>query len=327
MAGLKASVIIPAYNASKVLPRCLDALQNQSFPGKFDVIVVDDGSKDNTAEIAKGFKGVRVFSQQNAGPAVARNAGAKQAQGEIVVFTDADCVPSKNWLKKMVAPFSDPMVVGVQGAYKTRQKEIIARFTQVEVEYRYKRLKNSKKIDWIGSYSAAYRRDIFLEETGFLSSFPTASGEDPELSYRLAEKKYKLVFKEDATIYHFHPVSLFDLMKKKFTHAKWRLLLYSLHPEKTVRDSYTPQGLKFEILAVFGTIFALLLSLVWQDMLFFAMAGFIFLLLLMVPFVFFALKRDFLIGVLSPAILLLRDVAFAFGLLSGAFKRVWNSNN
>ena len=135
------SVIIPMYNGESTIEKCLKALKQQSFNGKFEVIVVDDGSTDNGANLAEKL-GVKVIRQKNKGPASARNNGAKIATGDIIVFTDSDCVPSESWLAEMAEPLKDKGITGVQGAYKTKQKKLIARFAQLEIESRYERMKN-----------------------------------------------------------------------------------------------------------------------------------------------------------------------------------------
>lgn len=316
---MNASVIIPVRNGSATIADCLQALLNQRFDASYEIIVVDDGSTDNTAEIVKRFRTVKLIRQAPSGPAKARNNGAKNANYEIVVFTDADCVPKREWLREMLRPFANPKVAAVQGAYKTRQRSLIARFVQTEIEYRYNKMLRSKSIDWIGSYSAAYRRRIFLQEQGFNEKFPKASGEDPELSYRLQKKGYKLVFNPKAIVYHKHPDSLIHYLRKKFQHAYWRILLYRMHKEKALGDSYTPQALKAQI-AMLGLAIIFAILSIFNNL--FALAFFLSLLLMllfMLPFSFFALKKDFLIGLISPAILFLRDVAFLFGLIVGFF--------
>ena len=87
------SVIIPAYNAAPTIGKALRALRAQSYAGRLEVVVVDDGSSDETSSIIRTFPEVRLVVQQNAGPARARNRGAAEASGYILLFTDADCVP------------------------------------------------------------------------------------------------------------------------------------------------------------------------------------------------------------------------------------------
>lgn len=247
------SVIVPAYNAAVTLPECLAALQRQDFPrSQYEIIVVDDGSTDATAAQAEAA-GVRVIRQRNAGPAAARNAGAAAASGELLVFTDADCAPEPGWLTALTAPLlqpegmGQPEVAGAKGAYLTRQTALVARFTQLEYEDRYDRMAGAASIDFIDTYSAAYRRDIFLTNRGFDAVFPTASVEDQELSFRLAEKGYRLVFVPAARVYHRHNPTLRAYIRRKFYIGYWKALLAAWHPARMVRDSHTPQTLKVQM--------------------------------------------------------------------------------
>ena len=112
------SVVVPAYNAESSIALCLEALMQQDYPGNlFEIIVVDDGSADATAHIVQGFP-VRYVYQKNAGPAAARNHGAQKAAGEILLFTDADCVPDPDWVEEMVLAFRNPSIAAVKGAYR-----------------------------------------------------------------------------------------------------------------------------------------------------------------------------------------------------------------
>jgi glycosyltransferase involved in cell wall biosynthesis len=139
---MKFSIIIPAYNAETTIENCIQALLSQSVERNlYEIIVVDDGSKDRTAEIIHTFP-VNYHFQENQGPAAARNKGAQLSKGEIILFTDSDCVPDRFWLERMAAPFSEnPSISGVKGAYKSRQSSLTARFAQAEYEDRFGHLK------------------------------------------------------------------------------------------------------------------------------------------------------------------------------------------
>ncbi len=322
---MNASIIVPVFNARSTIRECITSLKSQRFSGKFEIIVVDDGSTDGTLEELEGMREIKIIRQKNSGPASARNKGARNARYEIVAFIDADCVASGTWLEEMVKPFSEKSVAGVQGAYRTKQKEFMARFSQIEIEYRYKKMLDSERMDWIGSYSAAYRRSIFLKEQGFSREFRKASGEDPDLSYKLSEKGYLLKFNPLAVVYHSHPVSIRDYLRRKYVHAFWRVLLYKKHSSKAAKDSYTPQPLKAQI-GFLGLFFAFLgLSAINENSLFFALLCLFFFVFSTLPFVFFALKRGFLLGAASFFILLARDTAFIAGLLKGTLCGIWRA--
>lgn len=333
--GLTVTVIIPVYNREKELAECLDALTNQNRRPD-EIIVVDDGSTDGTKNIAEAYSLVTILSQKNAGPAKARNAGAKKAKSDIVLFLDSDCVAEKNWLEEMLKPFDEKNVVGVQGAYKTKQTSLAARFDQLDIEYRYERMKKSKRLDWIGSYSAAYRRDIFLQEGGFDETFPKASGEDAEFSYRLSEKGMKLVFNPRAIVFHTHPSSIIHYMNVKFARAFWRTRMYIKHPEKSIKDSYTPHLLKinffvggFFLLVVAYILVQLATSQVdrgllieeMSKLLFFLGIIFLIIILTLYDFLIMVAKKDLVILPYAVVIVFVRSIIFVlgagFGLLDG----------
>jgi len=315
---MKASVVIPAFNSADTIEDTLRALQDQTAKD-FEVIVVDDGSADNTREIAKIY-GVRLITQEHRGPAAARNHGAKEAKGDILVFTDADCLPMKTWLEEMLRPFSDPEVVGVQGRYKTKQRGIIPRFVQCEIENRYERMRKAECIDFIGSYSAAYRRDMFLQVGGFDETFRIASGEDPDLSFRLSREGYKMVFNEKAVVYHRHPESLEEYLRKKFYRAYWRVALYKKHAGKAVRDSYTPQLLKVQIGFFYVFLLALMLGL-YSGSASIPSLAFSLLVITTLPESIKNLARDAEVGLVSPAIIMMRTAVFGAGLVYGLLRR------
>ena len=110
-----------------------------------------------------------------------------------------------NWLDAMLAPFKDPGVVGAKGIYRTRQKSLAARFVQIEYEDKYRLMAGLASIDFIDTYSAAFRRDRFLEMNGYDTSFPVACAEDIELSYRMSARGWKMKFVPAAIVYHTHP--------------------------------------------------------------------------------------------------------------------------
>ena len=314
------SVIVPAYQAADSLGLCLDALNAQTVARDlYEVIVVDDGSTDGTGEIAQQA-GARVIAQRNAGPAAARNAGAAAGRGDLLLFTDADCAPVPGWVAALAVPFADERVAGAKGTYLTSQRAMVPRFTQLEYEDRYDRMAGVESIDFVDTYSAAYRRDIFLANGGFDSTFPTASVEDQEFSFRLAEKGYRLVFVPSANVFHRHNHTLSAYIRRKFFVGYWKVLVTRRHPGRAVRDSHTPQALKVQMGLAAVTLLAFLLaalaSLAGWRLSVAALAGGLLATLVFglteIPFLAKVWRRDR--GVTLPAVGLLWVRAFALGI-------------
>jgi cellulose synthase/poly-beta-1,6-N-acetylglucosamine synthase-like glycosyltransferase len=279
--------------------------------------VVNDGATDNTVEAVERYPEVRLINQSNAGPAAARNRGALEAHASIILFTDDDCVPMPDWIDAMLAPFSDPAVVGVKGAYRTRQSELAARFVQLDYEDRYRLMGGHEFIDFIDTYSAGFRRHRFLEMDGYDTSFPVACSEDAELSYRMSRRGWKMKFAPDAVVYHTHPATLWSYLRKKYKFAYWRVLAVRKNPSKAVKDSHTPQVMKFQPLfapALVGSVVFDLIVRPRLPMSLLVVAGF---LASTLPFSVRAMRKDPVVGLLSPALLALRSCAQLLGVAAG----------
>ncbi|MCS6911591.1 MAG: glycosyltransferase family 2 protein, partial [Anaerolineales bacterium] len=129
------SVVIPTYNRQATLRRCLTALLAQTYPAH-EIIVVDDGSTDGTAEMmTRDFPIVRFFRQKNAGPASARNRGIREASGDVIAFTDDDCLPPADWLERLADGYRrHPDVAGV-GGYLDAPDEVLADNALAQYDY------------------------------------------------------------------------------------------------------------------------------------------------------------------------------------------------
>jgi len=314
---LRFSVIVPAFNAEVTLSSCLEALVAQSISKEdYEVIVVDDGSTDDTSKIAQQFK-VKFLYQTNRGPAAARNKGAAEAEGRIILFTDADCVPDRSWLEEMTLRFEEPEVMGVKGAYKTHQTQLIARFAQAEFEDRYDLLWSQTSIDMVDTYAAAFRKNIFQKMGGFDEHFPVANNEDTDFSYRLATAGHKLVFNRRAFVFHTHPDTLWKYLRIKFWRGYWRMVVYRRYPEKAVKDSYTPGVIKIQTLLMLLFLLFIFLSWFVPSTLYLGVLVWAVIMVSSFPFSFKTFKKDKVVGLISPAVILLRSLVFATGSLSG----------
>ncbi|MFC2153939.1 glycosyltransferase [Candidatus Altiarchaeota archaeon] len=310
---MSVEVVIPAYNNQSTIGDTLKALEIQSFYS-FKTIVVDDGSTDETAEVVERFKkkskiSVKLIKQKNKGPATARNQGAEEAKSEIIVFLDADCKPRKNWLAEMIKPFDNEGVVGVQGTYETWNKHfLIARYVGYEIDYRHEGMKKQEKIDFVGSFSAAYKRKIFLDEKGFDTSFRTAASEDQELAARLYKKGYKLVFNPEAVVAHRHPERLKSYLQQQFWRGYWRIPVYLRHKDMLAEDKYTGKGLVTQ--GFLSTIFFLGVLILKIPLLIIA---FSLLFLTNIPLGFYCSRKELKFILLGPIIASLRSLSGTLG--------------
>ncbi|MBI3740587.1 MAG: glycosyltransferase, partial [Chloroflexi bacterium] len=281
----------------------------------------DDGSRDQTRALAQA-RGARVVTQANLGAAAARNLGAQNARGEIVIFLDADCIPEKNWLAAMGAPFANSQIVGAGGMKRTHQRGIVPMFIQMEFDYRYDRVRAHAEIDFVDSGTAAYRREIFLRAGGFDPRLSDA--EDVDLSYRLSEQGFKMAFARDAIVYHLHPESVWNYWRRKFIYAAWRTRVYARHPRKIARDSRTPPSQRAQ-----GALAALLLACVFFFPFFpfaFFLCAFAFLLTI-VPFLTRYLVRDWRAALLAPIFILGAAYAGDAGVLWGFLNSNFTTKN
>lgn len=235
---MEASIVIPAYNAGKTIEKTVEACLSQDYEGEFEVIVVDDGSTDNTETVIKSFP-VRYIFQENAGPAAARNSGWKASKGEIVCFIDSDCIPDNNWLSTLLKHYKDGTNVGaVCGSYKIANPEsLLAQCIHEEIMFRHSNMSNN--VRFFGSYNLSIKRSVLEEVGGFDETFLQASGEDNDLSYRVKKAGYNIIFDNKALVAHYHRDSLYRYLKDQYIHGYWRAKLYKDHPDMTGGDDYT----------------------------------------------------------------------------------------
>ncbi len=255
------SVIVPLLGPAEGLERCLSALAAQETGSpRFEILLVAPRSCTGHERAVRQWQAghpeieLQLLWVEDDNAATAYNAGAHAAQGEYLLFTTTKCAPLPGWIATLTRPFTETggepaegqgMVVGVKGTYFSCQSGITARLVQAEYEERYRRLAGQRWIDFIDTYSAAYRRTIFLQNGGFDTLL--AACQDQELSFRLAEKGYRLVFAPDARVDHLHETTLAAYMQRKTVIGFWKSLLTRLHPDRMVNDSHTPQIVKLQV--------------------------------------------------------------------------------
>jgi glycosyltransferase involved in cell wall biosynthesis len=198
------SVIIPVYNDMQRLKICLDALRKQTYPGdKFEVIVADNGSKQDLSEIEKGYPFSRVIHEAAAGSYAARNSGIDAARGEVLAFTDSDCIPARGWLENAVRTLIESEGCGMVGGAIELFFQNSARLTPVELyEYTFAFPQRTyiEERHWGATANLVVYREVFETVGRFNTEYK--SGGDQEWGKRVFKAGYKQVYCADSVVQH-----------------------------------------------------------------------------------------------------------------------------
>lgn len=207
---MKVSVIIPAYNEEQSITDCLNSLLKQSYKD-IEIIIIDDGSTDKTREIIKTFP-VKLLEQKHLGPAVARNKGAKEAKGRILVFVDADMVFDEKFIEKLTEPIKEGKAVGTFSKEERvlNKRNAWSKCWNINKGLPLDRMHPKDYPDFQNVFRAILK-DKFLEVGGFT---PIGYVDDHTIADKLG---VQAVAAEGAIFYHRNP----ETLKEIFIQARW----------------------------------------------------------------------------------------------------------
>ncbi len=225
------SVVVPAYNAEAHIRECLDSLLVLDYPkDRLEILVVDNGSTDHTLSIIKTYP-VRCLVEDTPGSAAARNLAARSARGEIIAFTDADCVVDVNWAKEIDLTFQDPQVDAVMGFAEGINDNFWASLEQRNFEeFWYRRGSNgyTLKRSGLDTRIASIRKRV-LETCGYFSANLLYCA-DLDLSTRLNRWNYHIAFNDRIRVRHRNRTDLNHILRIKERHARAFLQIVEQHP-------------------------------------------------------------------------------------------------
>ncbi|MBV6624757.1 MAG: glycosyltransferase [Rivularia sp. (in: Bacteria)] len=236
------SIVIPTYNRPERLSECLESLTKLKYPRDcFEVVVVDDGSKTSLESVVEAFNHqleITLLKQQNAGPATARNTGAKQAKGEFLAFTDDDCKPAPEWLKTLAANFEnhpDCLIGGktinilADNPFSTASQELI------NYLYSYYN-KNPHKATFFASNNIAVSTKLFHNIGGFDTTYPRAAAEDREFCDRWLQYGNKMIYAPEVEVYHAHKLTLSSYWKQHFFYGRGAFCFHQVRAKRAHRE-------------------------------------------------------------------------------------------
>jgi GT2 family glycosyltransferase/DNA-binding beta-propeller fold protein YncE len=227
----RVSVVVCAYNAADTLEDNLSSLERLTYPD-YEVILVNDGSRDATGEIARRHPGVRIIDIPNGGLSAARNVGLAEATGEIVAYTDADTRVDPDWLTYLVQPFLTSDVVGSGGpnvvpADDPPIAQCIARAPGGPTHV----LLDDRIAEHVPGCNMAFRRDALLAIGGFNPIYLRA-GDDVDVCWRLQSRGWKIGFASSALVWHHHRSSIKAYWRQQLGYGEGERWLMAHHPEK-----------------------------------------------------------------------------------------------
>jgi len=226
----KASVVVPFYNAERTIEDCLLSILNSDYPkDKYEIIFVDNNSEDGSNDILNRYlakiSNLRILKESTKGPSAARNKGILSANGEVVAFTDSDCVVDRNWLKNIVSPLKNKQIGIVGGRILAKQRDNKIAVSSESIHDNCKAVKFRKP--YVISMNWASRTDV-LKEIG-LFDLDFIRAQDSEFSLRIYKSGYMLIFHPNAVIYHENSETVKSLFKKGYMSGYWGIKLYKKH--------------------------------------------------------------------------------------------------
>jgi glycosyltransferase involved in cell wall biosynthesis len=227
----KVSVVVCAYNAESTMEACLTSLQRLRYPA-YEVVVVDDGSTDATGRIADACEGIHVIHQENRGLSAARNVGLAASTGEIVAYTDSDCVVDPDWLHYLVATFLSKGWRAVGGPnLPPPEDSLVASCVAASPGGPLHVLLDDEEAEHVPGCNMAFRREV-LEEIGGFDPVYRAAGDDVDVCWRLQERGHRIGFSPAAMVWHFRRNTVRAYVGQQRGYGKAEALLYVRHPHR-----------------------------------------------------------------------------------------------
>jgi cellulose synthase/poly-beta-1,6-N-acetylglucosamine synthase-like glycosyltransferase len=261
------SVIIPTKNDGETLEKCLRSIADLNWTEKNkEVIIVDGYSTDDTVEIAKKFD-CRVLYEHIGTRAGACNIGVNNALGKFILFTDADCIVPKDWIRNLLGHFDNPRVASVGGPNLTAPDDspfgksvgtVIGFLSRVGARYGFTQEKIMETFH-NPSCNVAYRKEIFEKIGGFNEQLITC--EDEELDYRIKEKGHKIIYTPHSYVFHYRRGSYGAFGRQALRYGKGRAQSVKIHPRMGKWFHYVPLAAMFLIATSFLLSFANVLFL------------------------------------------------------------------
>jgi glycosyltransferase involved in cell wall biosynthesis len=325
------TVVVPVRNGEETIEPLLESLQKLDYKNdKVEVIIVDGNSTDMTQDIVKKYP-VKLVVEKRKGLNVARNTGIKKGNGEIVAFTDSDCIVPSNWITKIVENFKSPQVSCVGGSAKALNTDFVSQYADNSIVRLMPFFTKREELDQVKPFfrhpvgcNMAYRR-IVAQEVGYFDENIQYGFDEVEFADRVCKAGYKMVLDPNVLVWHKHRSTLVEFLKQNFHYGRGSGLVLR---RNRLNDSVS----RWAFLGLIGFISWLLIvgSLLFLNVIssnsifFWLLFGFTGFPLLIVASVYAyrAIKnKKFSRVIIYPVIDIFRTLAFCSGQIYQLFKR------
>jgi len=248
------SIIIPTYQRTEPLRRCLEGITRLDFPrNNFEVIVVDDGSPVSPEEILLPFTDcleIILLNSSHAGPAAARNKGAARANGEFLVFTDDDCIPVPDWLKTYSKWFADAPDSLMGGAVINGFPEnACSSASQLLSDYLYGYYNSERNsARFLMSCNMAVKKELFKMSGGFDTDFHRAGGEDRAFCSNWLSHGYPMIYVPEAVVVHFHSLTFRTFLEQHFAYGCGAFIYHGKQSHRSSSEGEEPLSFYLNLL-------------------------------------------------------------------------------
>ena len=239
------SVIVPVRNGEATIEPLLESLQRLDYDkNKLEVIVVDGNSTDRTRDIVKKYP-VKLIIERKEGLNAARNTGIRNSNGEIIAFTDCDCIVSSDWIRKIVKNFKDPRVSCVGGSAKGHDNDFASQYADNSIVPLMPFFKKREELDMIRPFlhhpagcNMAFRRKAF-KEVGCFDEGIQYGFDDVEIVERVCKAGHKMVLDPNVFVWHKHRSTLKEFLKQNFKYGRGSGVLLRRRGTKDVVSTWS----------------------------------------------------------------------------------------
>jgi cellulose synthase/poly-beta-1,6-N-acetylglucosamine synthase-like glycosyltransferase len=317
---MKISFLVPAYNNEVYIRKSIESILKQNAEYAKEIIVVNDGSEDNThkilKELLKEISELKVIHKINGGESSALNEGLKHCCGDYIAIVEADTMLKEDWLSHVLSGFDSEDVMGVGGTLAAaREDSWIARLAAYEVEEKYRT--KPKSCQHITSANAIYRKEAFERFGKFNENLINASL-DSDFNSRIVSDNYKLIYIKEAIANHHFKPTFIEYLKRQYAYAFYRMHVRQLilYPA----DKWLSVNVAFCSLAFISLALIPFYPIVPAGM-------FVAAFLLQIPTTYrlWKVKRDSALLVYPPVVIV-RNILGAIGYAAGLFAKEMRRN-